>query len=87
MFRAPDGAILSAMTEAFTHCAVCGERIGVYEPIVVSDGACRRVTALTREPLLRESRLELSHEACAQRSVEEPTQHGADALGYARADY
>lgn len=88
MLRTLDYAILAAVTEVFTHCAVCGERIGVYEPLVVTDGA-RRVTSLTREPLLQGSGLELSHETCAQRGTEEPEQeqHSSDALGYARADY
>jgi hypothetical protein len=49
----------------FLSCAYCGDRIGVYEPIVVvRDG---RRTALAREPeLRRQSRSEVIHERCAQ---------------------
>ncbi|HET9720063.1 MAG TPA: hypothetical protein VFP55_08310 [Solirubrobacteraceae bacterium] len=49
-------------------CAVCRDRIGVYEPIlVVGDETCR-TTSLAREPELRSEPRELMHLSCARRS-------------------
>ena len=50
----------------FGTCAHCGDRIGVYEPVVVIAGEGPRITSLANEPQLSE-RVEviLMHEACA----------------------
>ncbi len=45
-------------------CALCGDRIGVYEPMIaVEDGAARR-TSLLREPDLRGGSAALFHTEC-----------------------
>jgi hypothetical protein len=31
-------------------CAQCGEIIGVYEPVIVAEGTCRRLTGRLTEP-------------------------------------
>lgn len=50
----------------FTMCAHCGDRIGVYEPIVVIVGGSSRTTSLVNEPELSErAGVILMHAACA----------------------
>jgi hypothetical protein len=56
--------------EDFLVCAHCGDRIGVYEPIVlVRDG---RETALAHAPELWETRPEVIHAQCARMRQSEP---------------
>ncbi len=50
----------------FRTCAHCGDRIGVYEPVVVVNGDSSRTTSLAREPQLSDSiEAVLMHQACA----------------------
>jgi hypothetical protein len=50
----------------FSVCAQCGDRIGVYEPVVVIAGESIRTTSLANEPQLSErDGIVLMHEACA----------------------
>jgi hypothetical protein len=50
----------------FSHCAHCGDRIGVYEPVVVIAPDSSRTTSLANEPQLTESNgVILMHQACA----------------------
>jgi hypothetical protein len=50
----------------FRTCPHCGERIGVYEPIVVISGDSQRTTSVANEPQLPD-RMDviLMHQACA----------------------
>jgi hypothetical protein len=45
-------------------CPTCGERMGVYEPLVVIDGDEVRTTSRTREPLLMLEDVLVIHRAC-----------------------
>lgn len=54
-------------------CAACGDRIGVYEPLVVNEADGTRTTSLAREPLLKESNAILVHSACATAQASAPT--------------
>jgi hypothetical protein len=50
----------------FSTCAHCGDRIGVYEPVVVIASDSRRTTSLANEPQLSErAGIILMHQACA----------------------
>ncbi len=50
----------------FGTCAHCGDRIGVYEPVVVIAGEGHRTTSLANEPQLSEhAGVILMHETCA----------------------
>ena len=50
----------------FRTCAHCGDRIGVYEPVVVIAPDSRRTTSLANEPQLSErTGVILMHQACA----------------------
>jgi len=50
----------------FSMCAHCGDRIGVYEPVVVVAEDSSRTTSLANEPQLSERvGVILMHEACA----------------------
>jgi hypothetical protein len=49
----------------FTICEWCGDRIGVYEPIVVVERSGFRKTSLAREPELRTAGEALLHADCA----------------------
>lgn len=46
-------------------CAFCGERIGVYEPIMVVTETGERHSSLAGEPGLRENSGPMLHAACA----------------------
>lgn len=47
-------------------CAHCGDRIGIYEPVVVIAVDSSRTTSLANEPQLSErAGVILMHEACA----------------------
>jgi hypothetical protein len=51
-------------------CAVCGDVIGVYEPIVVIDRGIARDTSLAKEPLLTAAGQErIVHRACGAEPV------------------
>lgn len=45
-------------------CAVCGDVIGVYEPLVVVAAESMRTTSLAREPVLGSGREVLAHRGC-----------------------
>lgn len=47
-------------------CRICGDRIGVYEPMVVVDPAGSRLTSRVREPELDEATAPLFHARCAE---------------------
>jgi hypothetical protein len=50
----------------FSTCAHCGDRIGVYEPVVVIAAGSSRTTSLANEPQLSErTGVILMHQACA----------------------
>lgn len=49
----------------FAECVQCGDRIGVYEPIVVIELTGVRTTSIAREPKLHQSALPMFHAACA----------------------
>jgi hypothetical protein len=50
----------------FSTCAHCGDRIGVYEPVVVIFADSSRTTSLANEPQLSEhTGVILMHQACA----------------------
>jgi hypothetical protein len=49
----------------FAICAYCGERVGVYEPIVVVDPGGSRTTSLAREQELEPDRAPVMHADCA----------------------
>ncbi len=51
----------------FLLCELCGERIGVYEPIVAIEDDVPRETALAREPELLRTRPKVMHALCAHR--------------------
>lgn len=57
---AGDGAAF----EAAFHCELCGEVIGVYEPLVVCERSYARTTSLAAEPGLRARDGAYSHRAC-----------------------
>lgn len=46
-------------------CPVCGDVIGVYEPLVVVAAESMRTTSLAREPALGSAREVLAHRGCA----------------------
>jgi hypothetical protein len=47
-------------------CAYCGDRIGVYEPVVVVADRSSRITSLANEPqLAQRAGVILMHESCA----------------------
>lgn len=53
----------------FSTCAHCGDRIGVYEPVVVISADSSRTTSLANEPQLAErADVILMHAACATAS-------------------
>ena len=56
----------------FAMCAHCGDRIGVYEPAVVVEGASARTTSLAREPGVTETAKRLLHAGCARRTGIDP---------------
>lgn len=45
-------------------CAVCGDVIGVYEPVLVMETTRPRVTSLAREPELSSVEADLAHRDC-----------------------
>lgn len=45
-------------------CPVCGDVIGVYEPLVVVAAGSMRTTSLAREPALGSGREVLVHRGC-----------------------
>ena len=61
--------------EAFLHCAYCGDRIGVYEPVMVLDvaGSCvpSSVHAVRRGRAEGRADLGVAHEDCVRPT--EPT--------------
>ena len=48
----------------FVLCALCGDRIGVYEPMIVITPYGARRTSRAREPLLPQSGAILLHDGC-----------------------
>ena len=46
-------------------CPVCGDVVGVYEPVVVSDSGFMRATSLAAEPRLSDGAEIVMHRACA----------------------
>jgi hypothetical protein len=54
-------------------CAVCGHRIGVYEPVVVRTAEGARRTSLTLEPELRYGGAIVVHAACADLAEQDPS--------------
>jgi len=53
-------------------CAHCGDRIGVYERMIVVEGELTRVTSRAREPEISESSGRLLHAGCALSAGIEP---------------
>jgi hypothetical protein len=50
----------------FSTCGHCGDRIGVYEPVVVVAEDSRRTTSLANEPeLSQQAGVILMHQSCA----------------------
>ena len=49
-------------------CSICGNRLGVYEPVVVVDKTGTRVTAQAAEPDLPLREGARFHKACFERS-------------------
>jgi hypothetical protein len=47
-------------------CFVCGDALGVYEPVVVSAGATMRTTSLAAEPELYFGSRTVVHRDCAR---------------------
>jgi hypothetical protein len=47
-------------------CPVCGDVIGVYEPLLVVGAGSVRTSSLARESLLRDSEELIVHRACGQ---------------------
>jgi len=47
-----------------SRCSGCGEVIGVYEPVVVREGASPRNSSLAAEPALAGAPAQLYHQAC-----------------------
>jgi hypothetical protein len=47
-----------------SRCARCGEVIGVYEPLIVVEGARPRHSSLAAEPALAGAPGELYHQGC-----------------------
>lgn len=45
-------------------CALCGEVIGAYEPLLVVGGGAARRSSLLQEPVLRSSEDVIVHHAC-----------------------
>ncbi len=45
-------------------CPLCGDVIGVYEPLLVVGGGAARGSSLTREPLLGSGEDVIVHRAC-----------------------
>jgi hypothetical protein len=67
--RAAAGAIdpVSVETSVVRLCAACGDRVGVYEPIVAVDPAGPRETSLAREPaLIDDDDTLLLHAGCSE---------------------
>jgi hypothetical protein len=53
-------------THIFATCTVCGDRIGIYEPVSVLSQGTVRESSLAREPELRyQNEAMLMHPACA----------------------
>jgi hypothetical protein len=50
--------------QGFVFCPLCGERIGVYEPMIVITPYGARATSRVREPLLADSGAILLHGGC-----------------------
>jgi hypothetical protein len=59
----PDPLHNSAMSAPCV-CPVCGDAIGVYEPVLVIDGGWARTSSLLREPLLGSGADVVIHRAC-----------------------
>jgi hypothetical protein len=57
----------------FTLCEWCGDRIGVYEPVMVVERSGFRKTSLAREPELRAAGRGLLHAECADAVRERST--------------
>jgi hypothetical protein len=54
------------LSRSFPTCLYCGDRIGIYEPIIVVEHSGERETSLGREPeLARRPRVLLVHCRCA----------------------
>lgn len=66
MRRARRGGIVSTVGPLSRLCALCGERLGVYEPIVAFGADGRRRTSIAREPGLAAADVALMHEECAR---------------------
>ncbi len=47
-------------------CSVCGDVIGVYEPLIIVTTTGTRTTSLAKEPELIDDGAELTHLACAE---------------------
>ena len=60
------------VSDRFLLCTFCGDRVGVYEPIVVTGGG-GRATALAHEPELLATRPQVMHERCAEIAAAEAT--------------
>ncbi len=56
--------------EGIQVCPLCGERIGVYEPVVVLSANPPRRTSLAREPVVRDEEAVLVHADCHAAAVE-----------------
>jgi len=64
----------------FIRCEVCGEVIGVYEPLVVYDGDSGRTTSRAAEPDLRAGAAGYSHRDC-DATAQEPERRTASGNG------
>ena len=64
MPRRPGLSILKRMQDERLRCAICGDVIGVYEPMVVLDGSQLRQTSWLNEPTLSTDHV-ITHHGCA----------------------
>ncbi len=62
---------------ADVHCEICGEPIGVYEPVVVGEGPAVRQSSLAREPSLAETEVPVAHRSCIDEQGADPGPEGS----------
>ena len=63
MRRPRSSPIIQAM-ESIPTCVVCGDVLGVYEPVLVLEEGTARPSSLAREPRLADGNGTLAHRSC-----------------------
>jgi hypothetical protein len=63
--RTPTGPSILDSVQGALCCQICGDVLGVYEPLLVIEGASSRTSSLAREPSLGDGRATAVHRNCS----------------------